>query len=427
MDALKRFSATADALLATNSRIKKAKVLQSIKEDEDAKYFIRFLLNPYVTTGISKKKLLKKIEPVDSGVRSSIEMLELAARVKTGPDLLLAEEFGFMRWLGSQDPSGKLSDLFSKVLSKNLPLGIDAKTVNRELPGLVPTFSVQLAQKYFDDPHAIDGKEFTLTTKLDGNRVIAMKRHGEVQLLSRQGREYEGLSELEDELASAPFDDICLDGELLADRADGEESKDQFLRTQRLARSKGADKRGLRMMCFDVLPAEDFVSQASQIPYSSRRAELESLFSHWRPEHFKLVEALYSGTDVSMIDTLLREKIAASEEGIMINVNSAPYRFDRTKDLLKVKLFKDADLEIVGFKEGSNRYSGTLGALVVDYDGNDVEVGSGLSDELRDEIWAHREDWLGRTAIVQYFEETTNQRGGKSLRFPVYLDWREDK
>ena len=42
------------------------------------------------------------------------------------------------------------------------------------------------------------------------------------------------------------------------------------------------------------------------------------------------------------------------------------------------------------------------------------------------EIWQHKDEWLGRTVVVQYFEETCNANGGISLRFPVYLDYRTD-
>lgn len=89
------------------------------------------------------------------------------------------------------------------------------------------------------------------------------------------------------------------------------------------------------------------------------------------------------------------------------------------------KLFS-IDLEVVGFEEGDNRHQGRLGALLVNYKDNIVKVGSGFSDELRDEIWHNRDEWLGRTVVVQYFEETRNANGGISLRFPVYIDYRMD-
>ena len=124
---------------------------------------------------------------------------------------------------------------------------------------------------------------------------------------------------------------------------------------------------------------------------------------------------------------LLDKAIAANEEGVMINIWDAPYEFKRTNSLLKVKKMNTLDLEIIGFEEGEGRLAGTLGAILVEYKNNVVRVGSGFSDELRAEIWRDRTFWFGRICEIQYFEETTNQEGGESLRFPIFNDFRPDK
>ena len=86
------------------------------------------------------------------------------------------------------------------------------------------------------------------------------------------------------------------------------------------------------------------------------------------------------------------------------------------------------DLEIVGFEEGEGRLAGKLGAVLVRYkNGNVVKVGSGFSDELREMIWDHQDETLGKIIEVQYFEETKNADGGESLRFPIFKDFRSDK
>ena len=110
----------------------------------------------------------------------------------------------------------------------------------------------------------------------------------------------------------------------------------------------------------------------------------------------------------------------------MINICDAYYEFKRTNALLKVKKMKDIDLRVIGYEEGSNSNRGKLGAFIVDYKGNQVKVGSGFSKELREEIWKNPDEYIGVMIAVQYFEETTNQNGGTSLRFPVFLDFRYD-
>jgi len=48
-----------------------------------------------------------------------------------------------------------------------------------------------------------------------------------------------------------------------------------------------------------------------------------------------------------------------------------------------------------------------------------VAVGSGFSKEEREYYYANPNELLGKIVTVQYFEETENQMGGLSLRFPV--------
>ena len=114
-------------------------------------------------------------------------------------------------------------------------------------------------------------------------------------------------------------------------------------------------------------------------------------------------------------------------EGVMINVASAPYECKRTANLLKVKEMYTMDLKIIGFEEGlvGTKFEGTLGAIVIDYKGYSVKVGSGYSEEDREFFWKNQNELLGRVIEVQYFEETQDADGNLSLRFPVFVQLRE--
>lgn len=110
----------------------------------------------------------------------------------------------------------------------------------------------------------------------------------------------------------------------------------------------------------------------------------------------------------------------------MINLNT-PYECKRTKSLIKVKKFFSCDIKCIDIEEGSGRNKGTLGALVCEYRGNRVKVGSGFSDVDRKHFWLHPEDVVGRIVSVKYKEETKNKDGGISIRFPVFECVRFDK
>jgi len=66
-------------------------------------------------------------------------------------------------------------------------------------------------------------------------------------------------------------------------------------------------------------------------------------------------------------------------EGIMLNTMEGHYEIKRSNSLLKVKYVESMDLKVVDIQEGTGKYEGMMGALVVDYKGYRVGVGSGFA------------------------------------------------
>lgn len=88
--------------------------------------------------------------------------------------------------------------------------------------------------------------------------------------------------------------------------------------------------------------------------------------------------------DVAELDARLEALVAAGGEGLMLHHQNALYRSGRSRDLLKYKLHDDAEARVVGYTEGKGKYSGLVGALVVEReDGRRFRLGSGLSDNER--------------------------------------------
>ena len=435
---LVKFKQFVDEITAENGRNYKISVLEKYKEDEDIRYLLNFIYNPYITTGISTKsysrfhnKLCIDNYPknIFNSTRDALEYLKVH---NTGDDNTRELMFSYymnihlyeVKTLLETGQPVDIHELFYYIITKNIQLGIDSKTINKVIPGFIPEFNVQLANKYFDKPEVVEGKEFALTTKIDGSRIIAMKDAGKVSFWTRQGQKYEGLVDLEKDLLECADDNFVFDGEIVAIDTDLENT---YKNTMKLSRTKELEKHGLKMLVFDYMPIANFKAQKCPIDYSTRRAQLSAIFDLNCFKYFELLPILYKGTDTSKIIEILNEQVSKGEEGVMLNICNAPYHFGRTRDLLKIKLFKDCDLIITGFEEGTNKLQGTLGALILDYKGNELRCGSGFSDEQRAEIWANRDQYLGKIAEIKYFEETYNQNGGTSLRFPTFKDIRTDK
>ena len=260
---------------------------------------------------------------------------------------------------------------------------------------------------------------------MTGIRCVAIHDKSGVKLFSRQGKQIEGLHDLEKQLLWLPFG--CYDGELLLNK-DNIPSKDLYRETVTIVNSKDQDKTNIVLNIFDTFELEEFENGYCTAPCIERKKIVQELEEQMKPDWWKSVPILYYGRyDKDIVKQELDKQIALEHEGVMVNLANAPYEGKRTKNILKVKAMQDCDLKIIGFEEGTGKNKGTLGAVIVDYKGFEVKVGSGFTDQDRDYFWANQKELLGRVITVQYFEETTNKKDNSlSLRFPVYLELREE-
>ena len=111
-------------------------------------------------------------------------------------------------------------------------------------------------------------------------------------------------------------------------------------------------------------------------------------------------------------------------EGFMLR-KDVGYEGKRSKNLLKVKTFHDAEYTVVDadfgpmavVRNGKEKQETMLSQVWIEHKGYKVKVGSGFTQEQR--IKYMNESIIGKTITVQYFEETKNDKGGISLRFPT--------
>lgn len=412
-----------DAIQTARGKSKEPEIL-ACAENPAAFSALRLLLDPMKVFHV-RRKSLEKILNVTYAPRwdDLFALCEYLSRLRAADTQVLAR----LQHTRAAITDPALKEFFVQFLCKDIPLGVSAKAVNKVLGRtIIPVFECMLAEKYFEHPESVAGKAFALTEKLDGGRTLCVAEAGKPpRFYTRQGQLIEGLIELEEDIARLSDSgtlEFVLDGELLVSDRENIPSKEQYKRTMQITRKDG-EKHGITYNVFDIIDYGVFLNHDCTTPYYLRRQKLEALVQG--VEHVKVVPALYVGSDTGEILRHLEVQRSLEHEGVMINILDAPYEFKRTRNLLKVKAMQDCDLTITGVEEGNGRFKGTLGALVVDFRGNPVRVGSGITDSFRQEVWANPSLYIGRIATVQYFEVTQDKSGVESLRFPVFKDLRE--
>jgi len=105
---------------------------------------------------------------------------------------------------------------------------------------------------------------------------------------------------------------------------------------------------------------------------------------HERPPAWLRLAPQFRLADHDALAAKLQGVVAAGGEGLMLRRADAPYRFDRSDDLLKLKPHQDAEARVTAHLPGNGKYEGMLGALEVQRpDGLRFRVGTGFTDEQR--------------------------------------------
>lgn len=405
----------------------KCEFIKAHRDDTYFKRFLYFALNPMLTYNISKKSTDKLMAEENFDGQKLIffndifECCEHLSRLRGMDDATLRQ---VKMLLNVKYPEMDERELYIQLLSKKVRLGIAAKTINKIIPNLIPEWEVQ--QAYTVEKYPLkEGTEFWLTQKLNGARATLY----EGQLLARSGMPYKGLEHITNALSWLRVAGFVADGELtLKDKGDLSDNE-AFRVSTGILNSDNVNKTVICYTIFDMIPVKDFDALKPQVTYRYRRDILNQFAERIADTDgaVKVLPVLYHGTDQSKIEELLEQMVREDKEGLMINTD-APYRRTRHKGILKVKRFYTMDLPIIRCEEGTGRLSGTLGAFVLKYKENEVKVGSGFTDEQREQFWNNRDDMEGLLCEVKYKEISQDKGTGlESLQFPVFVGIRTDK
>jgi DNA ligase-1 len=412
-------------LRATSSTLDKVDIIKDYAaHNNEGAYFIKKILlytyHPLWQYNVTSDNLKKKSHLRGNVYESIFDLLNaLKNRTITGHDAIGAVN-SFI------DNQREYEELIHCIIDKDLKTRAGDKLINKALPDFIPTFSVALADKYV--PKIVNWKDgWYASRKIDGARCIAIvDDKGNSTFYSRTGKVFDTLNVVHDAIRSMGLVNVVLDGELCLVDEDGVED---FQGVMKELRKKDHIIPNPVYKIFDMLTHDEFYSQkgSSSRPFSIRVKDLEYVMAQDNKNKclVQLEQTLIK--DEHHFQQLVKEASNNGWEGLMLRADE-PYKGKRSKDLLKYKTFFDDEyiVQDVSFgpfryvKDGQECEEIMLSNITIEHKGYKVDVGSGFTIEERQAFYKDSSKILNKTVLIQYFEETENEKGGISLRFPTF-------
>ena len=406
-------------LESDNSRLFKEEVVGNFIGDSKFRHGLVKALDPLVTFGVKDVPIKK--DPTGEGLNwDDFEQLalDLEERVLTGHaarDAILVAM--------AKATQEEWNDWYRRILIKDLRCGVSEKTVNKVAPGTVPIFGCMLAHDGAKHPKKIAG-QCLIEYKYDGVRVIAIVQNGSATLYSRNGKVLSNFPHIEEALSKPQYNDTVFDGEVM--------SEDFQTLMKQVHRKEGAQTQDAYLALFDVLSLDEFQEGEGSQTALDRKLALEEYRD--KDDCIRVVDYWQVNMDTDSGQELFKDlnKTALDKgyEGLMIKPINEVYKCKRSHAWLKIKPFIEVTLKVVALEEGTGKNEGLLGALVVEGEDDGkffhLNVGSGLTDENREQIWANQDAVIGQLVEIRADAATQSQDAENtwSLRFPRFKTFR---
>lgn len=251
--------------------------------------------------------------------------------------------------------------------------------------------------------------------KFDGLRSVCIIREKDnIEFLTRFGNKVHNVDIIQHEIAEQPkLIGFVLDGEIYSKNWSETISITKTIKTHKIAEN-------LIFYVFDILTITEWENKQCNKPLIERKKLLNSKLidtPHVQKVRFKKIKDLQDAYKI------YEYYLSKGLEGIMLKRIDSLYKFKRTKDWLKVKDVLTDEFLVVDILEGTGKYKGMLGSVVIQLkDGRKMKVGTGFTDEQRKKYWNNKNLILNKYIEVAY-QELTND--GK-LRNPRFIRVRED-
>lgn len=413
-------------LSATNSSLEKLQILKDNQDNELLKQVFYLAYNTQIRFWIKKRPEILVTANSCVSLSSALTLLveTVASRKLTG-NAAIAFVQQLLTSLSSND-----QEVLLRVIERDLKCGTGTSLANKVWSKLILDYPVLLCNKFNVKTESKIKYPAICQVKMDSSRINFEFDQGKViSITTRNGQTIDITPFLDITLSN--LDHFILDGELMysLEGSDLDRKTSSGIINKAIKGTISSEEsKGLNLVCWDILPYDDFIKGECPIKYVDRFFQLNNTIG----SDIKRIKIVDSKIVNSKEEALAQynTNLELGLEGCILKNADAVWSSKRSNDYLKLKNESTADLLVIGYKLGEEgtQFAGMLGSLICTTSDSKlvVNVGSGFKHKLgeRDDP----ESYVGRIIEVKYNEVISSKNATtKSLFLPIFSCVREDK
>lgn len=399
-------------LQQTPSTKDKEQILKDNVNFDDLREYLRLTYCPTIVFGIGEKTIPK----VDSNSQDEeysfpFEILEnLYNRKYTGNDAInYLKSCMFV-------VSKECSELLSYAILKDARIKVSAKTINKIWENLVVDIPYQrcsLVSKEYIDRINNSGHVYT-QLKADGMFVVTTydgmyTRNGNKMpkwFSSKFNHNFLNNDVVEGEIIWYGADNKLLP------REEGNGISNHVL--------KGGDiPEGFKphYKIWNYIPRNDWDNHHCKLPYYKRYDLVDKFVRYLEQDNISMIDTCIHNSFEEVMD-MNNEILKLGGEGVIVKFSEGEWKYNTSKDCIKIKVTVDVDMKIVSMVEATGKNAGMVGRInVVSEDGLVFcGVNANGTEKQRKELWENRDKFTGMVIECQCNDIlTSDSKDGYSL------------
>jgi hypothetical protein len=322
------------------------------------------------------------------------------------------------------------AEVFKRIIKRDLRIGMNAKSINKVFPETIYEHPYMRCSTFSEKSLKNISYPCYSQTKMDGLYCDIMVYPDRIEYRTRNGSYLNLNQKLFDAKLFTHAKNSVLMGECLALDEQGEIMPRS--ESNGYINSNSIDVDRVVFYIWDAVPLEDFMNKKCTTPYHERLNAVDHIIHNIHSDRLKMVDTEYCEEQQDIMDHF-REKREEGEEGTIIKDSNGIWKPGTSKDQTKLKVVFECEMKAVGYKEGTGKNEGKLGAITFQSSDGlvEVSVGTGYKDSDRETFWNDAEQiveegWIA-TIRANDVVSSESREDVMSLFLPRFIEWRKDK